>query len=234
MSQRPGRQLSLSIKLRDHANFENYLGDQQTVDHLHTQPQRLSGSSWFIYIWGHRATGRTHLLQASCREANQLGYSSVYLPMSQQERLDAAVLTNLTGRDLVCFDDIEAVARQRRWEEELFHFLNAAKDGNTRVLMSSLHPPAELQVSLADLQSRLTAALVLRIESLSDSEKKTAIMLRAENRGIDLSGEVADFILKRASRNLTSLFSSLDDLDRENVRQQRRITIPFVKQVLDL
>jgi|TARA_Y100000310_G_scaffold231230_1_gene233752 DnaA family protein len=234
MSHNPGRQLALSIKLPDHAKFDNYVGDRRVVDYLRSQLQRLSGSSRFIYIWGDRASGRTHLLQASCREANQLGYASVYLPMSERQRLEPAVLTDLSRRDLVCFDDVEAVAGQHGWEEALFHFLNEAKDSNTRVLMSGRCAPAELPVSLADLKSRLTAALVLRIEALSDSEKKAAIVLRAKNRGIELSEEVAAFILTRASRDTTTLFGLLDELDRENVHQQRRITIPFVKEVLRL
>lgn len=234
MSLDSDRQLALSIKLRDYATFDNYVGEQRVVDTLRAQLHGWSSSSWLIYIWGSRSTGRTHLLQAACQEANQLGYSSVYLPMSKPQRLDAAVLTDLAYKDLVCFDDMEAVARQHRWEEALFHFLNAAKDGNSRVLMSGLCPPVELNVTLADLKSRLTAALVLHIEPLSDGEKKVAILLRAKNRGIDLSDEVATFILNRASRNMASLFGLLDELDRENVHQQRRITIPFAKKVLKL
>lgn len=234
MNQRAVRQLSLNIKLRDHSTFDSYVGDQRIVEHLRSQLAGSNDSLWFIYIWGHRSTGRTHLLQASCHEANQRGYSSVYVPISQQERLDAAVLVDLASQDLVCFDDMEEFECHDGWEEALFHFLNEARDRNTRVLMSGRCPPAELEVALPDLKSRLTSALVLRLKTLSDSEKKAAILLRAGNRGLDLSEKVVGYILERTNRNIASLFKSLDKLDRESVHQQQKITIPFVKRVLKL
>ena len=230
----PGRQLPLNIKLRDDATFDNYVGNDRAVEFLRSQLQGVSSSLRFIYIWGRCSTGRTHLLQASCHGAGQLGYSSAYLPVSPRKRMDAAVMVGLAGQDLVCFDDMDGIERQAGWEEALFHFLNEAKDSDTRVLMSGLCPPAELNLDLADLKSRLTSALVLRIEPLSDVQKKAALKLRAGNRGIDLSEEVAGFILSRANRNMTSLFGLLDELDRENVHQQRKITIPFAKKVLRL
>ena len=59
-----------------------------------------------------------------------------------------------------------------------------------------------------------------------------ALQLRAKGRGMEMSDEVAKFILSRAPRDTNDLFHLLDHLDDASLQQQRKLTIPFVKDVL--
>jgi DnaA family protein len=45
--------------------------------------------------------------------------------------------------------------------------------------------------------------------------------------------DVAAFILRRAPRSLAQLLAALDQLDDNSLKAQRRLTIPFVKSVMD-
>jgi DnaA family protein len=49
-----------------------------------------------------------------------------------------------------------------------------------------------------------------------------------------LPDDTAQFLLSRSRRDMASLYGVLDRLDDEALRAQRRLTIPFVKGVLDI
>jgi DnaA family protein len=47
-----------------------------------------------------------------------------------------------------------------------------------------------------------------------------------------MNDDVARFLINRLSRDMTSLIAALEQLDQASIREQRRITIPFIKDVL--
>jgi len=67
---------------------------------------------------------------------------------------------------------------------------------------------------------------------LEDEDKSKAIQAHAQARGLEISDEVCSYLLKRFPRELNKLISLLDDLDKQSLRQQRKVTVPFVKEVL--
>jgi len=92
----------------------------------------------------------------------------------------------------------------------------------------------KLEVKLADLKSRLSAMLIHAIQPLSDVDKRLLIQKKAEERGLELAEEVAIFLLSRQQRDLPYLLGMLETLDQASLQAKRRLTIPFVKQVLEL
>ena len=61
-----------------------------------------------------------------------------------------------------------------------------------------------------------------------------ALQFRALKRGLILSDEAANFLINRLSRTMSNLITSLDILDKASIREQRKITIPFIKDVLNI
>jgi DnaA family protein len=59
-----------------------------------------------------------------------------------------------------------------------------------------------------------------------------ALRLRASQRGLELPDDTARFLLNRSRRDMTSLYRLLDTLDTEALIAQRRLTIPFVREVM--
>ena len=64
------------------------------------------------------------------------------------------------------------------------------------------------------------------------ADRAQALQLRATHRGLDLPDETASYLLSRSRRDMASLYDVLDVLDEEALRAQRRLTVPFVRDVL--
>ncbi|MCL4118349.1 UNVERIFIED_CONTAM: hypothetical protein GTU68_008606 [Idotea baltica] len=224
-------QLSLGVRLADEASFDNYYsyGNEaafQEIKKLCIQEKSL------LYLWGGPDTGRTHLLQASCIEAHCEGMTAVYLPLAELVRYSIDLLEGLEQYDLVCVDDVENLASSDVWEESFFHLFNRLQQNGKTLLLSANAPPKQLPIQLEDLKSRLSAALVFQLTILSDEHKLHALQLRAIHRGLYIGDEVGQFIISRCDRSMSSLFNLLEKLDNASLQARRKITIPFLKEIL--
>ena len=221
-------QLPLGIGIKDNVTFENFYpaGNELLVETLR------QGNEQYIYLWGERHTGKSHLLQAVCHAENSKGFHPVYLPLNESSILSPIMLEGLEQSKVVVLDDIEAIAGQSQWEDALFALYNAVKDEGARLIVSSRLPPSALKLELADLASRLSWGPVFHVEPLHDGEKCAALQMRAEQRGLQLEDEVAEYMIKRCPRDMESLFNLLNKLDQASMVAKRRLTIPFVRTLL--
>ena len=224
-------QLPLNIQLDDSAKFANFLSaaNEQLVSRL----QSLNASTDdFVFIWGSTQTGKTHLAQALCHGFNQLGLSAAYLPLDNSE-LNAGVLEGMSFMDLVCIDNLEYVTSKPEWEIALFDLYNNLKLESKSLVIFSHGAPSSLPIQLPDLQSRLNAMEIYRLEGLDDEQKIELFLSRASNRGLEISEDVIRFIFSRYSRSLGDLMEILEKLDHSSIALKRKITIPLVKEILD-
>ncbi len=219
-------QLTLNIRLRDDATFENFYSEnnQQLISQLQASDEQ------FIYMWGKPGCGHSHLLQATCQAATKQGHSAIYLPLTA--KLKPKILQNLETMDVLCLDDIHNIASIEPWEEAIFHLFNKAIANTTRLIIAANTPPPTLPIMLPDLKSRLASGITFQVQSLSDQQKLTALRIRAKNRGLQLSEEVGEFLLNRYARDTNSLFAILEKLDQASLAAQRKLTIPFIKSIL--
>ena len=217
------QQLPLRFRLEGHTHLKDYVGSTAS------QLQHLQG---LILLSGGRGSGKSHLLQGLCHEAQEQGRTTMYL--ASLASLEASVLDSLETIDLVCLDDIDAVISRDDWQRALFHLVNAMKDSGGKLVLSSSRSVADLEVSLADLDSRLKAGFLLSTDQLDDEQKFDVIRRKAERRGFEMSDEVCRFILSRARRDMHHLAQLIEQLDEETLRRQKKVTIPFVKQALGL
>lgn len=221
-------QLPLGIGLKDSATFENFYpaGNELVVEALQ------HGNDAMLYLWGPVGSGKSHLLQALCHAAATRGESQIYLPLRELVSLSPALLDGLEQQVVIAIDDIQAVAGQSSWEEALFHLYNRVRDSGHRLVVSASSAPAKLELALPDLISRLGWGPVFQLATLSDKDKRGALQLRAHRRGLEMGDEVADYLLKRCPRDMDSLFNLLNKLDQASLAAKRRLTVPFVRQLL--
>jgi DnaA family protein len=222
-------QLALPLRLQDHAVFESFWpsGNDALIAFLVQLADRRSGPG--CWLWGGAATGKTHLLQAVC---SRFGEDAVYVPLEQFVSAAPAILDGLARRQCICLDDIDAVAADARWEHALFDLCNQVADASAILVVSANAAPRDSGFALPDLQSRLARLPAFRIEVLAESERIKALQLRASHRGLDLPLDTARFLVNRSRRDMASLYRLLDRLDTEALQAQRRLTIPFVRNVL--
>jgi len=224
-------QLALPLKLQDHAVFESFLstGNEALVAFL--QDTVAAGRGPGGWIRGAKATGRTHLLQAVCERA---GNDAQFLPLRDFSNADPAILDGLANRQFVCLDDVDVVAGVAEWELALFSVYNDLIDSGGVLICSAASAPRDCNFGLADLVSRFSRLPTFNLHSLDESQRIEALQLRARHRGLDLPTESAAYLLNRSTRDMASLYALLDKLDAEAMIAKRRLTIPFVKEVLGL
>ena len=108
-------QLALNLRLKDSASFANFLParNAEAVDCLGRAVdalQRGNSSERVIYLWGPSGAGSTHLLQAVSHQAQAADLPFSYVPLFEVRRLSPSVLDGLETVQLVCLDDLHAVA----------------------------------------------------------------------------------------------------------------------------
>ena len=116
----------------------------------------------------------------------------------------------------------------------MFNLFNRVRDTGKKLTISAHASPHHLGIKLKDLLSRLTWGVTIQVQPLSDEDKVAALSLRAKQRGFGLSDEVAGYLLKHCPRDMKNLFTILDRLDDASLQAQRRLTIPFIKECLEL
>lgn len=225
-------QLPLAIGLRDDAAFANFYagGNLEAVACLRACASAKT-SEGSIFLWGPPGSGKTHLLQAACREAGEHGLAAAYIPLSAAE-LVPEMLEGLETLNLVCIDDLDAVVARAEWETALFHLYNRMFDQGTQLVVAADVNVGQLGLQLPDLSSRLTWGFVFHLQALSDDDKLAALRLRAEARGMALPDEVSAYLIRRCPRDMAHLFALLDDLDAASLAAQRKLTVPFVREWL--
>lgn len=226
-------QLPLGLALRDSARFESFHagGNEEAVRTLRACA-RGAGEP-LVYMAGSTGRGKTHLLQAACHEAAQRQRSAMYLPLCQAEELSPSIFAGFEQTELVCLDDVDAIAGQAEWEQALFNFFNRLRDAGHILLVTASVRPDRAGFVLPDLMSRLAWGVTFVLKPLDDDTLLAAMMGRARSRGLELPPETAKYILARYPRELNVLFTLLDELDRVSLANQRRLTIPFVKSVVE-
>ncbi|MGH8119636.1 MAG: DnaA regulatory inactivator Hda [Gammaproteobacteria bacterium] len=187
-----------------------------------------------LYLWGATGTGVTHLLQAACRQAAEQGRQSAYIPLGAHADLAPGMLENMEAPDLVCMDDIDQIGGVQEWEQALLHLYNRRRDLVQPMLIGAHTSPQNLNFSLPDLKSRMTWDLVYLLRVLSDADKIELLQRRAAARSFSLPRDVAEYLVKRVRRDLPHLVNIMSQLEQATLVEQRKLTIPFVKLLLQL
>ena len=226
------RQLALAIQRNDEATLadfcwgNNILLQQQIEATLKGLGERL------IYIWGASGSGKSHLLQACCQAVGG-NQSSIYLPLQILKEWGPQVIEGIDEQAWIGIDDIDAIASNPAWEEGLFHLYNRVRDNEqTTLIITGKYPPSQAPLHLPDLRSRLSWGLVIQLNELNDVDKINTLQLHAHKRGFELPNTVGQFLLNRCARNMHDLHTLLNRLDEASLIAQRKITIPFVKEIL--
>lgn len=227
------RQLVLDVGLHDGAVFEAFFPGGNAAALATLKAQAAGTGELQVLLYGVAGTGKTHLLQAACHGANRAGLTASYLPLADMPGVGAGVLEGLEHVDLICIDDLQVVAGDADWERGLFNLINASRARGTRMIMAGTAPPTALGIGLPDLASRLSWGAVFRLQALDDADKLAVLRHRASRRGFELPEEVGRYLLNNCPRDLGSLIEILERIDRATLAEQRRVTVPFIKQLLD-
>lgn len=214
------QQIVLSFPERTDFSLENFLvlpTNNMGFMSVNQFP-RIEGD--VLVVYGSKGVGKSHLF-------------SIYI-----ERTHAKILTTADLKlplDLsvkhFAIDDINGLSKMQ--QEAFFHLFNHVKSAGGSLLVMAQNPVAKMDI-LPDLKSRLLTAPQIEIESPKDVHLEVFLVKYASDRQMFLNPHVSRYILKNCERNVSHIESIVKALDTLSLEQKRKITIPLVKQLLNL
>lgn len=113
----------------------------------------------------------------------------------------------------------EAIDDAQEMEEDaLFHRWNRAQEEGTNLLIIGGEPPWD--ITLPDLRSRLGGSLQLEIGQPDDEMAQELLLSLAEERGLPLRPDAADYLVPRAGRSQAELEKLVVTIDRLSLERK--------------
>jgi DnaA family protein len=212
------RQLILDLLPESPPTLDNFVagGNAETLALLTEWLAGVRADTSFC-LWGEAGSGRSHLLQAS-------GFAYV------DAAIDPALATAPAAGQLAV-DHVEAL--DETGQIALFNHFNRLKMAAGMLLTAASQPPAHLALR-EDLRTRLGSGLICRLQPLSDAEKAEALATQAKERALKLTPEIIDYLMRHAPRDMRTLSSFVDALDRYTLEHKRAVTLPLLRELLNL
>ena len=216
-------QLLLDISPDSQPTLDNFVVGRN-LELLSALRHALSGNSSSgssercFYVWGETGSGKSHLLQACVRAAQDMQQNAIYAHGSVPQSAAVAAV-----------DDVEQLDEAA--QIALFNLYNQMRDSGGMLLVSGKESPLHLKLR-DDLRTRLGWGLVYQVHVLSDEEKAQALVQHAHSRGFALPSEVTQYLLRHGRRDLPSLMAVLDALDVHSLSLHRAPSVPLLKEVM--
>lgn len=225
-------QLPLALRFPPEQRLETYLGDASGVI-ARLQAVAAGELSEVLYLQGGDGSGKTHLLLGACATAEGAGRRPQYLSLARVRGQARDAFEGLEHADMVALDDLDAIGGAPADEVALFDLHNRLRDAGVGLVYAAVATPVMLELDLPDLRSRLAQCTLVPLRTLDDAGRADVLRQRAASRGLAFDDAALDWLLTRCSRDLSDLSAMFERIDRASLAAQRRITVPFLRQVLD-
>ena len=117
-------------------------------------------------------------------------------------------------------------------EEKLFHQWNAAKSAGSGLLLVSSSAPADWDISLPDLRSRLGASQLLEIGPLDDELAEQLLLKFLRDRGTSIGPEALAFVVRRIERSHVAVENLAKMANALALAEGTAITLPLVRRLM--
>ncbi len=224
-------QLPLALRWPAHQRFETFLAGANAAGLEIVRQVAAGGEAGRAFVSGPLGSGNTHLLIAACAAAADVR-SAQYLDLATLAAPRADTIRRFGGSEMLAIDNVDALAGEREAEHALFDLHNRCRAEGSALLFAATEAPAALGLVLPDLVSRLSACTQWQLRPLDEPERRQVLRARAGTRGIELDDTVLDWLFTRQARDLGTLFALLERIDRAALAAQRRVTVPFLRQLL--
>lgn len=196
-----------------------------------------------LFLYGGTGLGKTHLLHAVGNGilANNPKARVLYIHAERfvQEYVKATKLGAAEkfkkfyrNLDALLIDDIQFFAGKELTQEEFFNTFNNLFEGEKQIILTSDRYPREIEKIEDRLKSRFSWGLSVAIEPPELETRVAILMKKAEERGVNLTEEVAFFIGQKLRTHVRELEGALNRVIANAEFTGKTITIDFVRDTL--
>lgn len=226
------RQLPLDLRWPAHQRLQHFVPGANAPALENVRAIVEGRSDAWLFLRGAHGAGKTHLLIGACRAALEAGRAARYLPLASLPFPRAEAIAGFDVGALLAIDDVQAIAGEREAEQALFGLYNRAREDDSMLLFASVAAPAQMGLTLPDMVSRLSACTQFALQPLDENQRREVLSNFAQRRGLQLDDTVLDWLFARQPRDLSALIALFERLDHAALAAQRRITIPFLREML--
>ncbi len=223
------RQLPLHLPLRPNYSAQDYIVSTYNWEAMGWIERWPDWPMKMIAIYGDPGCGKTHL-------------AHIWQEKSRARFLTPNDLVNMTPLDAtnsaqsIVLDDADNLFQKDGTpgsviEDWMFHFYNLMKEKGADLLLCCRQPPTQWKVTLPDLRSRLATILSVAVNSPDEDALQTVLFKLCSERGMTLSSEATDYILRRVERSFESVRLLVETLDQYTLSTHRQPTLALVRQM---
>ena len=230
------KQLIFPFQINQKASFDSFFCSPDN-QHLMTRLAdiAISQDANEIIIHGEKGSGKSFLMQAICNELSSSEKQFAFIPMKKALNMGVEIFQNLGSLDTVCIDDLQLILANQEWETALFNLINECQQSNCSLILSlGGTQPVEESIVLPDLLSRIKRMEFLPLHAVQDELFNQAIVFVAQQLEIKIDNAELEFLLKHQTRIFSLLVENIITLDKQAASLKRKITIPLIKETLNI
>lgn len=176
------------------------------------------GAFGLVYYCGQHGLGKTHLLQAICREMKEREPEASVVYITCERFVADFVAAHAAGRikefraayrdcDVLAIDQLQELGQGNKaaTQTELLGILDALQARGKRVVVASTLAPGELQGVEARLRDRLGAGFVDRLMLPDEEMRRDLLSRKLGERGVELPATVLAMLARELSGNMRRL-----------------------------
>ena len=229
-------QLIFPFQINQKASFESFFCSPSNLNLMARLNEIvLSKGAHELIIHGEEGAGKSFLMQAICNELSSSGKHFAFIPMNKAINMGAEIFQNLASLDAVCIDDLQLLMINKDWETAMFNLINECQQSNCSLMLSfGGNQPLEEITKLPDLISRIKRMEFIALHAVQEEFFNQAIDFVAQKLDIKIEKAEVEFLLKHQVRKFSLLVENIITLDKQAASLKRKISIPLIKETLNI
>ena len=229
-------QLIFPFQVNQKASFASFFCSPDNIELMSRLTDLVvSKNADELIINGAEGSGKSFLMQAICNELSSSGKQFAFIPMNKAINMGVEIFQNLASLNAVCIDDLQLILSREEWETALFNLINECQQSNCSLILSfGGNQFLEDITQLPDLLSRIKRMEFMKLQAVQDEFLNQALDFVSQQLDINLEKAELEFLLNHQTREFSLLVENIISLDRQAASLKRKITIPFIKETLNL
>jgi len=229
-------QLIFPFQVNQKASFASFFCSPDNIELMSRLADLVaSKNADELIINGAEGSGKSFLMQAICNELSSSGKQFAFIPMNKAINMGVEIFQNLASLNAVCIDDLQLILSREEWETALFNLINECQQSNCSLILSfGGNQSLEDITQLPDLLSRIKRMEFMKLQAVQDEFLNQALDFVSQQLDINLEKAELEFLLKHQTREFSLLVDNLMALDKQAASLKRKITIPLIKETLNL